>query len=136
MLICLALTSTSSSIALLFFPLPLCASSNHLSFCVCTPLFLLHPSLPAWRGCVSINSVRPKKEKKKKSGPLSPRLPNYLARLGDMESRSSHFNQSMCVCMSACLNVFVCVCVSASVPVEAIRWSWCLAERKGQRQDG
>lgn len=134
MLICLALTSTSSSIALLFFPLPLCTSSNHLSFCVCTPLFLLHPSLPAWRGCVPINSVRPKKEKKKKN--QGHYLRGFLTTSLVLVTwnRAPAILIKACVCMSACL--CVCVCVSASVPVEAIRWSWCLAERKGQRQDG
>lgn len=125
MLICLAVTCTSSSIALLFFLSPtLCLFQSPLLLCPLLP----SASLPRWRGCAPINSVRPKT-----SRPLSQWLSNYLPHRGEMESHSSHFNQSVCVRVSLCQCGFECESVIASVPAEAIRWSWCLRERKAGR---
>lgn len=117
MLICLAVTRTSSSIALLFFPSP-------------TPCLFQSPSpsapsppprhAPLHSPCEQSNKIT----SDPKSRPLSQWLSNYGARRAEMES--SHFNQK-----HVCQSVSVC----DSVPAEAIRWSWCLTERQAGRME-
>lgn len=107
----------------------LCAFSNHLSLCVLSspPSFFLG----GWMVYTPINPKTKQQQQQQKLLPLSQQLSNYLTHLGEMQLRYchfNHFNQSLGVHVS----MSKCVCVS--VPVEAIRWSWCLTEEEGDRQ--
>lgn len=100
MLICLAVTRMSSSIALLFFLSPtLCLFQSPLLLC---PL-LASALLPALGGlhankyCLNHGGNKYIKSHS-----------NYLDHSRKMESFSSHFNQSVCVRVSLCQRVGMC----------------------------